>query len=107
MHRIANCASPHTVADIEFEAGYPPLAPTDGNRGLLALVDQASQDLGLGALTTGRSRACRRGRCVVPRRHVPRIIDAMGLKGTGGHTVQETGRLRSLPWQAKRVAVLL
>jgi glutamate carboxypeptidase len=35
------------------------------------------------------------------------IIDAMGLKGSGGHTVQETARLRTLAWQAKRTAVLL
>ena len=35
------------------------------------------------------------------------ILDAMGLKGSGGHTVQETARLRTLPMQAKRTAVVL
>ncbi len=107
MHRIADSASPHTVADIEFEQGYPPLAPTDGNRALLALVDQASQDLGLGALTPVDPGHAGAADVSFLGGHVPRIIDAMGLKGTGGHTVQETGRLRSLPWQAKRTAVLL
>jgi hypothetical protein len=31
----------------------------------------------------------------------------VGLKGTGGHTVQETADLTTLPMQAKRVAVML
>jgi glutamate carboxypeptidase len=38
---------------------------------------------------------------------VPMVIDAMGLKGSGGHTVQETARLGTLAVQAKRVAVTL
>jgi hypothetical protein len=35
------------------------------------------------------------------------VIDAMGLKGSGGHTVLETARLGTLAVQAKRVAVAL
>lgn len=34
-------------------------------------------------------------------------IDGLGMSGTEGHTVAETGYLPSLPLQAKRAAVLL
>ncbi len=107
MHRIADNASPHTIADIEFEDGYPPLAPTDGNRRLLGLVDQASRDLGLGPLEPVDPAHAGAADVSFLDGRVPMIIDAMGLKGSGGHTVLETARLYTLPWQAKRVAVLL
>ena len=35
------------------------------------------------------------------------IVDALGLKGAGGHTVSETARLRCISWQAQRVALTL
>ena len=38
---------------------------------------------------------------------VPRALDALGLKGTGGHTVEETADLATLPTQTKRAALLL
>jgi glutamate carboxypeptidase len=34
-------------------------------------------------------------------------LDGLGLKGSGGHTVEETADLALLAPQAKRVAVLL
>jgi glutamate carboxypeptidase len=34
-------------------------------------------------------------------------LDGVGLMGPGGHTVEETGDLRTLPMNGKRVAVLL
>jgi glutamate carboxypeptidase len=34
-------------------------------------------------------------------------LDGVGLMGTGGHTVQETADLSTLPRQAKRVAVMM
>jgi glutamate carboxypeptidase len=37
-----------TQAEIVFDEGYPPMAPTDGNRALLAMYDQASRDVGAG-----------------------------------------------------------
>ena len=35
------------------------------------------------------------------------ILDGVGLMGTGGHTVNETADLRTLPSMTKRMAVLL
>jgi glutamate carboxypeptidase len=38
---------------------------------------------------------------------VKMALDGLGLSGTGGHTVHETGDLTKLPLQTQRVAVLL
>lgn len=107
MQRIVAAPSSQCSDSLSFEEGYPPLPPTEGNRSLLAMVDQASRDLGLGPLEAVDP--ARAGAADVSFLHgrVPRIIDAMGLKGRGGHTVQETARLQTLAWQAKRTAVLL
>jgi glutamate carboxypeptidase len=48
MREIVAESLPGTSAEIEFRDGYPPLAPTEGNRKLLEVYDQASRDLGYG-----------------------------------------------------------
>ncbi|HEY6826898.1 MAG TPA: M20/M25/M40 family metallo-hydrolase, partial [Gemmatimonadaceae bacterium] len=50
MQQIVARHLPKTNATIEFDDGYPPMAPTPGNRRLLALYDQASRDLGFGSV---------------------------------------------------------
>ena len=107
MTRLTAASSPRTSAAIEFVEGYPPLAPGDGNRRLLSKVDQASRDLGLGSLEPVDPARAGAADVSFLGGRVPMVIDAMGLKGSGGHTVLETARLNTLPWQAKRVAVLL
>jgi glutamate carboxypeptidase len=99
--------SPRTSASLEFDDGYPPLAPSDGNQRLLAMVDRASRDLGFGALTPVDPARAGAADVSFLGGTVPMVIDAMGLKGSGGHTVQETARLGTLAVQAKRVAVTL
>jgi len=107
MERIVADGTPHTDAHIAFDDSYPPLGPSEGNRRLLALVDRASRDLGYGALEPVDPARAGAADVSFLGGIVPRVIDAMGLKGSGGHTVQETGRLSTLPVQAKRVAVAL
>ena len=107
MRRIVAEASPHTWASIEFDDGYPPLAPSDGNRRLLALLDRASRDLGLGALEPVDPARAGAADVSFLEGRVPMVVDAMGLKGRGGHTVEETGLLGTLTVQARRVAVTL
>ena len=51
MSAIVAQSLPHTQATIAFDEGYPAMAPTDGNRRLLALYDQASRDIGAGEVT--------------------------------------------------------
>lgn len=107
MRRIVATPSNGCSAAIVFDDGYPPLPPTDGNRRLLAMVDRASRDLGLGPV--GAVDPARAGAADVSWLHgrVPMILDAMGLKGRGGHTINETAHLGWLAGQAKRTAVLL
>jgi glutamate carboxypeptidase len=107
MERIVGAASPNTWASITFQHGYPPLAPADGNRRLLAILDDVSGGLGLGALEAVDPARAGAADVSFLAGRVPMVVDALGVKGSGGHTVNETGRLQSLAWQAKRVAVTL
>ena len=97
----------HTMATIAFDNGYPSLPPTDGNRALLALHDQASRDLGLGpvaAVDPGKAGAAD---VSFVAGIVPMIIDGVGLAGHDDHSPQETADLRSLSVRAKRAALTL
>jgi glutamate carboxypeptidase len=98
---------PRTEATITFDDGYPPMAPTDGNRRLLALYDQASRDLGFWPV--GPVDPSKAGAADVSfvAHVVPMAIDGVGLSGHDDHTVKETADLRMLPVQTKRAAVLL
>jgi len=107
MEQIVASSLPQTSARIVFDEGYPPLAPTDGNRRLLAMFDRASQDLGFGEVTPVSPDRAGAADVSFVAAHVPMIMDAAGLKGRDGHTVNETADLRVLTVQAKRTAVLL
>lgn len=107
MRAIASASPAGTRARIAFDDGYPPMAPTEGNRRVLALFDAASRDLGLGPV--GFTDPARAGAADVSWTQgiVPMALDGIGMKGEGGHTVDETADLGSLGVQAKRAAVLL
>lgn len=107
MQAIAERHAPHTGAALTFSDGYPPLAPTDGNRKLLALFDGASRDLGFGPVTAVDPARAGAADISFTAGLVQMAMDGVGLMGDGGHTVEETADLRTLPVQAKRVAVLL
>ena len=96
-----------TDAEIEFIDGYPPMAPDAGNRALLALFDQASRDLGFGAVEAVNPRNAGAADISYAAGHVEMAMDGVGLMGSGGHTVEEMADLRTLNLQGKRVAVLL
>jgi len=107
MRSIVAAHLPHTRAEIEFDDGYPPLAPSEGNRRLLALFDQASRDLGFGPVTADDPRRAGAADVSFTEGRVNMAIDGIGLMGDGGHTVEETADLRTLPMNGKRVGVLL
>ena len=107
MREIVAQHLPHTTAEIRFEDGYRPMAPTEGNRALLAELDRASRDLDLGPVEATDPGEAGAADVSFVAGSVPRIIDGVGLKGSGGHTQQETADLGALPIQAKRIAVLL
>ncbi|MEA3246958.1 MAG: M20/M25/M40 family metallo-hydrolase [Gemmatimonadota bacterium] len=108
MREIVSRHLPHTDATIEFlEGGYPPLAPTDGNRRLLSLFDQTSRDLKLGPVEPVDPTRAGAADVAFIAGIVPMIIDGVGLSGHDDHSDKETADLRMLSVQAKRAAVLL
>lgn len=107
MEAIVKASLPHAQSTITFEDGYPPLAPTDGNRKLLAMYDQASRDVGAGPVTAVDPDRAGAADVSFVAGHVPLIIDGIGLMGHTDHTVNETADLDTLPSQTKRAAVFL
>ncbi len=107
MRGIVAASLPRTTAEISFDDGYPPLAPTAGNERLLVMYDRASRDLGFGAVTAVSPDKAGAADVSFIASEVPMIIDAVGLKGADDHSPSETADLRTLSVQAKRAAVLL
>ncbi|MBI1796408.1 MAG: M20/M25/M40 family metallo-hydrolase [Candidatus Eisenbacteria bacterium] len=107
MRRIVAATGPHTAATITFSDGYPPLAPSDGNRRLLALYDRASRDLGTGAIEPVDPSRAGAADISFTEGHVGMAIDGIGLRGDGGHTTGEYALLATLPVQAKRAALTI
>jgi glutamate carboxypeptidase len=98
---------PKTSANLVFDDSYPPMAPTDGNRRLLARLNEVSRDLSLGEITPVDPRNAGAADISFVANDVDMAIDALGLKGKADHTVDETADLRLLPVQIKRAAVLM
>ena len=107
MRAIVAKSLPRTSSTLTFDEGYPPMAPTAGNRRLLAQYDRASRDLGLGpVVAVDPSRAGAADVSFVAHL-VPMLIDGVGLTGHDDHTVRETADLRALRTQTARAALLL
>ena len=107
MQRLAARNYPRTNATLTIDDGYPPFAPTEGNRQLLSILDQGSRDAGLPAV--GPVDPARAGAADISfvAGRVEAALDGLGLKGRGDHTVNETADLRMLAVQAKRAAILM
>jgi glutamate carboxypeptidase len=107
MQEIVAASLPRTSATLTFDEGYPALAPTPGNERLLALYNQASLDVGAGPVVAVDPDRAGAADVSFVAAQVPMILDGVGLMGSGGHTVDETADLRTLPSMTKRMAVLL
>ena len=107
MHAIAAASLPHTKSEITFNDGYPPLAPTDGNRRLLALYDQTSQDLGYFPVVAVNPMRAGAADVSFTAQYTPMVLDGLGLAGWDGHTDKETADLRMFGPLTKRAAVFL
>ena len=107
MREIVDRHLPHTSAEIKFRDSYPPMAPTESNYELLAVLDRVSRDLGFGPIEPVDPG--RRGAADVSfvATFVDAALDGLGIVGSGGHTVEEKVDLRSFPIMAKRAAVLI
>ena len=107
MREIVARPLPHTTSAIEFDDGYPPMAPTAGNRQLLARYDAVSRDLGLGPVVAADPLKAGAADVSFVAALVPMALDGVGLAGRDDHTDKETADLRMLPALTKRAALLL
>ena len=107
MQSITASPLPHTTSEITFDDGYPPLAPTDGNRRLLALYDQTSRDLGYSSVVAVDPMRAGAADVSFAAPYVPMALDAVGLAGWDDHTEKETADLRMFGPLTRRAAVFL
>ena len=95
------------TASIEFHPdGYPPMAPTAGNRALFGVLQAANRDLGLPEM--GELDPVKRGAGDVS--FVAADVDALaglGPHSTGDHAPGEAVDVPSIWTQAKRAAILM
>jgi glutamate carboxypeptidase len=106
MYAIAAKSLPGTKTEIQFEEGYPPMAPTAGNKRLLRLLNDASTSAGLGGV--GELDPMKRGAGDIS--FIAPYVDSLsglGAIGQGAHAAGESVDLESLPKQAKRAALLI
>ncbi|MDP5277487.1 M20/M25/M40 family metallo-hydrolase [Sphingomonas sp. DG1-23] len=106
MERIVAAHAPGTDAKIEFGEGYPAMAPTAGNKALLAALNGVNRDLGLAEMAP--LDPLKRGAGDIS--FVAADVDSLAGLGTlssGDHAPGETVDLRSIRRQAKRAAILI
>lgn len=109
MQKIVSENYPKTKAQLTFgDDGYPPLSLTKGNTQLLGYYNTVSQDLGFGSVTAVNPRNAGAADISFTSGYVDMAIDGLGLTGgSGDHTVNEKGNLKTVATQAKITAVLM
>lgn len=99
--------APGTDAKIAFDpGGYPPMAPTDGNRALLAKLNTVNRDLGLAEMAP--LDPLKRGAGDIS--FVAADVDGiagLGPYSTGDHAPGEAVDIPSIARQATRAAILM
>jgi glutamate carboxypeptidase len=107
MKAIVERHLPGTGAEITFDpGGYPPMAPTAGNKALLDRLNTVNRDLGLAEM--GTLDPLKRGAGDIG--FVAHLVDGLvglGADGEGSHAPGETIDLPSLDRQARRAAILM
>jgi glutamate carboxypeptidase len=107
MQAIVAQHLPNTSAEMVFgDDGYPPMAPTEGNRALLARLNGVNRDLGLPEMP--EFDPARRG--AADSSFVAGEVDTLAGLGAGGgrsHAEGEWVDLDTLPRQASRAAILI
>lgn len=107
MLAIVDDHLPHTEAELAFaDTGYPPMAPSEGNRALLARLNAVNRDLGLPEMA--EYDPARRG--AADSGFVAADVDTLGglgISGGGAHAEGEWVDLDSLVRQSQRAAVLI
>ena len=107
MQAIVARPLPGASAQLVFAPdGYPPMAPTQGNRTLLARLNAVNRDMGLPEM--GELDPAKRGAGDIS--FVAADVDGLaglGAAGDGSHAPGETVDIPSIFRQAKRAAILM
>lgn len=107
MEAIVAAHAPGTTAQISFDpGGYPAMAPTDGNRALLARLNRINADLGLPEMPALDPLKRGAGDISFVAGDVDGLI-GLGTASRGDHAPGETVSLTSIARQAKRAAILM
>lgn len=107
MQKIVSQKRPQTKAKLTFFEGYPPMAPTNGNRELLSIYSEVSEALGQGKVVAVNPLKAGAADVSFTADFVDMAIDAIGMSGADDHTVNETGYIPALLSQTQRAAILL
>ena len=106
MAAIVADHAPLTTAEIMFDEGYPPMAPTAGNKAVLDRLNRVNADLGLPDMPV--LDPLKRGAGDIS--FVAADVDGiagLGPYSRGDHAPGETVDLLSIKTQAKRAAILI
>ena len=107
MRAIVARPLPGASASIEFHPdGYPPMAPTPGNRALLDRLNAVNRDLGFAEM--GELDPVKRGAADIS--FVAKDVNGLaglGPYSTGDHAPGEAVNIPSIWVQAKRAAILM
>ncbi len=106
MRAVLLRSYPGANAQIVFDEGYPPMAPTPGNRALLGKLNLVNAALGLPAMGALDPKKRGAGDISFVAADVDGLV-GLGPASTGDHTPDETMDLPSLWRQAKRAALLM
>ncbi|WP_425566744.1 M20/M25/M40 family metallo-hydrolase [Sphingomonas swuensis] len=93
-------------ATLTFEDGYPPMAPTAGNRALLDRLNGINRDLGLPAMAALDPLKRGAGDISFVAADVDGLV-GLGPSSSGDHTDQERVDIPSMSRQATRAAILM
>lgn len=106
MQAIVAKHLPGTTATLDFQYNTPPMAPTEGNRALLARLNKANRDLGLPEMA--EFPPAKRG--AADSSFVAAYADTLAGMGPSGGTLHAEGEWLDIPsiaLQAKRSAILM
>ena len=95
-----------TSASITFDLGYPSMAPTDGNRALLAKLNGINRDLGLAEMPALDPLKRGAGDIAFVAQDTDGLV-GLGPASSGDHSPAEKVDLASMKRQAKRAAILM
>ncbi len=106
MRQIVDNHLPKTDAQIEFWDSYPAMPPTEGNKEVLEILSQLSQDMGQGPVVAFDP--LKRGAADIS--FVAQYVDGLdglGAMGGGGHTPHEYIDLTTFEALTQRTALLI